>query len=265
MAHTQRTESEDYKGTTELRKHFVTRSSGASLGSQSADAGSAAAPSMSRRAAVAGVGMGAAALLCFVLTAGFSHGEGTVSKATAQQVFERRERIQAVKTKTAALPSVKDAERALVTAQVSADQVAELQNDYRYLTPGVAAAGGKLDPDMSLATRRNLTPHFTSSVSQSALGPWFLLASDRDVPAGLGIPMSFNSGFEWVALRPYLVRDDSVVEVTWLAMQKRPAKGHPPEVLAWARAEFDSRHKTFSAVEIGTTATGEALRQEVAR
>lgn len=219
-------------------------------------------PLMSRRAAIGGVGMGAAALLCFVLGAGFSGGEATVSDKTATEVFALQERVKAAQTKEESLPEATDAERGLVLAQNSADAVAQLQNDYRHLAPDVAAAGGRLDGSTA-TTQRNLVPYFAPSVDQSALQPWYLLASDKDVPAGVGIPMSFESGFEWIAQRPYFIDSDSRVRVTWLAVETHPAKGQDPAVLAWARADYDLTRKTLFDVQSGTTATGEALRLEV--
>lgn len=218
---------------------------------------------MSRRAAIGGVGMGAAALLCFVLGAGLSGGEATISDRTATEVFALQEWVKAAQTKEESLPAAKDAERGLVLAQTSADAVAQLQNDYRHLAPEVAAAGGKLDGSSASTTQRNLVPYFAPSVDQSSLQPWFLLASDKDVPAGVGIPMSFDSGFEWVAQRPYLIDADSRVRVTWLAVETHPAEGQTPAVLAWARADYDLTRKTLFDVRSGTTATGEALRLEV--
>ncbi|MFF3128668.1 hypothetical protein ACFVRD_41885 [Streptomyces sp. NPDC057908] len=212
---------------------------------------------------VAGVSMGVAALLCFVLSAGFSGGQTTVSDEAAQEVSSLQEQIRTVEAKTVALPKADDTERGLTGALTSAGQVAKLQNDYRYLTPGVAASGGKLDAAASQSTLRNLIPYFAPSVHQSDLGPWYLLASDKDVAAGVGIPMSFDSGFEWVAQVPYLVNNDSTITVTWLAMETRTGKGEKPAVLAWARADYGLVRKAFSNVQTGTTATGEALRQEV--
>lgn len=98
---------------------------------------------------------------------------------------------------------------------------------------------------------------------QADLGPWYLLASDKGVASGVGIPMSFNSGFEWITQVPYLVNDDSTVTVTWLAMETRTGAGEKPAVLAWARADFGLVRKAFVSIQTGTTATGEALKQEV--
>lgn len=218
---------------------------------------------MSRRAAIGGVCMGAAAVLCFVIGAGLSGGGSAVSASTAREVSGLREQIRVAETTTDALPRAEDADRALVTAQSSAGQIAQLQNDYRHLTPSVAAKGGTLDAAASESTRRNLTPYFSPEVGQPALEPWYLLASDKEVPAGTGIAMSFDSGFKWVAQRPYSIDEDSTIRVTWLAVETRPAQGQTPAVLAWADADYDMTRKTFSDVETGTTTTGEALRQEV--
>lgn len=220
-------------------------------------------PLMSRRAAISGVGMGAAALLCFVVGAGLSGGEATVSDKTAAEVFVLQERIKAAQTKEESLPAAKDAGRGLVLAQTSADSVAQLQDDYRHLAPEVSAAGGKLDGSSAATTQRNLVPYFAPSVDQSLLQPWYLLASDKDVSAGVGIPMSFDSGFTWIAQRPYFIDADSRVRVTWLAVESHPAQGQTPAVLAWARADYDLTRKTLFDVQTSTTAMGEALRLEV--
>ncbi|MFI1408698.1 hypothetical protein ACH4Y0_01975 [Streptomyces sp. NPDC020707] len=164
--------------------------------------------------------------------------------------------------KTAALPKADDAERGLTAALTAAGQVAKMQNDYRYLTPSVAADGGTLDTATSQSTLRNLIPYFAPSVHQADLGPRYLLAGDKDVAAGVGTPMGFSSGFEWVAQVPYLV-NDSTITVTWLAMETRTGAGERPVVLAWARADYDQVRKAFVNIQTGATATGEALRQEV--
>ncbi|QMU82917.1 hypothetical protein FV140_12995 [Paenarthrobacter ureafaciens] len=183
---------------------------------------------MSRRAAIGGVGMGAAALLCFVVGAGLSGGEAAVSHDKAQQIVSLREQIRTAQVHADALPEAMDADRALVTAQGAAEQIARLQNEYRHLTPSVTGAGGTLDQTAAEPTRRNLTPYFVPDVGQAALQPWYLLASDKAVPAGNEIPMSFDSGFEWVAQRPYSVEVGGTIRVTWLALQTRPAAGQAP-------------------------------------
>ncbi|MFD9867487.1 hypothetical protein ACFXI8_23685 [Streptomyces niveus] len=206
------------------------------------------------------------ALLCFVLSAGFSDGQSAVSDATVPEISSLRERIRTTEARTVALPQPDDATRGLAAARTAAGQVAKLQNDYRYLTPGVAADSGTLVRAMSQPTLRNLIPYFAPSVHQTELGPWYLLAGDRDVAAGVGIPMSFNSGFEWVAEVPYLVNDDSTVTVTWLAIETRSVRtgaGERPAVLAWARADYDLVRKAFVNIQTGRTVTGEALKQEV--
>lgn len=214
-----------------------------------------------KRTLVAGVSMGVGALLCFVLSAGFSGGQSAVSDTAAPEISSLQEQIRIAEAKTAALPKADDAERGLTAALTAAGQVAKLQNDYRYLTPSVAADGGSLDTATSESTLRNLIPYFAPSVHQADLRPWYLLASDKE--AGVGIPMSFNSGFEWVAQVPYLVNDDSTITVTWLAMETRTGAGERPAVLAWARADYDQVRKAFVNIQAGTTATGEALKQEV--
>ncbi|MFD2024178.1 hypothetical protein [Promicromonospora aerolata] len=212
---------------------------------------------------VAAVSMGVGALLCFVLAAGFAGGRPGDSAQMSQELFALQERIRVAEAKTVALPGAEDADRGLVAALSASGQVAKLQNDYRYLTPHVAASGGDVDFDASLSGRRNLVPYFAPSVDQARLAPWYLLAGDKDVASGIGTPMSFDSGFEWVAQVPYAITDDSSVEVTWLALETRTGQGETPALLAWASAHYDMHRRTFSGVTTGTTATGEALRLEV--
>ncbi|MEV7867528.1 hypothetical protein AB0P17_15810 [Streptomyces sp. NPDC088124] len=204
---------------------------------------------MRKRTLVAGASMGVGALLCFVPSAGFSGTQGAVSDTAAPEISSPLEQIGITEVKTAALPEAYDAERGLTAALTAAGQVAELQNDYRHLTPHVAADGGRLDTALSHSTLRNLTPYFAPSVHQADLGPWYLLASDKDVAAGVGIPASFHSGFEWIVQVPYLVNDDSTVTVTWLAMETRTSAGEKPAVLAWARADYDLVRKAFVSIQ----------------
>ncbi|WP_030559180.1 hypothetical protein [Streptomyces aureocirculatus] len=237
---------------------FASSQKGADTPGQTEPAGG-----LRKRTLAAGVSMGVGALLCFALSAGFSGGHSAVADTTAPEISSLQEQIRITEAKTATLPKADDAERGLTAAQTAAGQVAKLQNDYRYLTPSVAADGGTLDTATSQSTLHNLIPYFAPSVHQADLGPWYLLARDKDVAAGVGIPMSFNSGFKWVAQVPYLVNDDSTITVTWLAMETRTGAGERPAVLAWARADYDLVRKAFVKLRTGTTATGEALKQEV--
>lgn len=266
MASTQAGVSDEKSEDTSVRKRrfvAVPVSSEPDSGDEATQSETAPKPLMRKRAAIGGVAMGAASLLFFVVAAGFSGGAATISDEKAAEVFALREEIKTAETATEALPDVPDAERALVTAQVSATEIAGLQNDYRHLTPAVAASDGVLPTDRADSILRNLAPYFAPSVDQSLLSPWYLLASDKDIPSGSGLPMSFDSGFEWVAQRPYTITQDSTVRVIWLAVETRPAEGQDPAVLAWAQADYDLTRKTFFSIEFGTTATGEALRQEV--
>lgn len=259
MASTQTDES----GGGAMRKTRFVATSASSQEGADTPAQTEPAGGLRKRTLVAGVSMGVGALLCFVLSAGFSGGESAVSDRAAPEISSLREQIRITEAKTAALPKADDAERGLIAALTAAGQVVKLQNDYRYLTPSVAADGGTLVTATSQSTLRNLIPYFAPSVHQADLGPWYLLAGDKDVAAGVGIPMSFSSGFEWVAQVPYLVNDDSTITVTWLAMETRTGAGERPAVLAWARADYDLVRKAFVNIQTGTTATGEALRQEV--
>jgi hypothetical protein len=216
-----------------------------------------------RRAVIITAAIGTVALICFVMAAGFAGGQGTVSEATQAEVFELRDGIQLAEAKTEALPDAAHADRGLISALASADQVAQLQNDYRHLTPMVAADSGSLDPDAAMSTRRNLIPYFAQTEDPAVFTPWHLLAADADVPLGVGIPMSFESGFEWKAQVPSAINDDGTISVVWLALQKYTPEGVQPAVLAWARADYDITRKTFANVKVGTTTIGDDLGQEV--
>ena len=203
------------------------------------------------------------ALLLFIMSAGFGSSATTVSDADAQRIFTLREQIQTAQSQMTNLPHATDTQRGLDSALSAGHEVADLQNDYRALTPQVAQADGELDDDAALTTRRNLTPYFSPSVAQSDLDPWYLLASDQHVDDAVGIPMSFDSGFIWQVQVPSTVQTDSTIPVTWLAVQTEVAEGQTPVVLGWARADYDMTRKTFVNITTGTTTTGEALRQEV--
>lgn len=255
------TKTDESGGSAVRKTRFVATSASSQEGADPAQTEPAG--GLRKRTLVAGVSMGVGALLCFVLSAGFSGSQSAVSDTAAPEISLLQEQIRITEAKTAALPKADDAERGLTAALTAAGQVAKLQNNYRYLTPSVAADGGTLDTATSQSTLRNLIPYFAPSVHQANLGPWYLLASDKDAAAGVGIPMSFSSGFEWVAQTPYLVNDDSTITVTWLAMETRTGAGEKPAVLAWARADYDLVRKAFVNIQTCTTATGEALKQEV--
>ncbi|WP_181273680.1 hypothetical protein [Brevibacterium oceani] len=219
-------------------------------------------PLMSPRAAISGVGMIALAAICFVVSSVLGGGDVSVSEETERTAFELKTRVTEAEVKADSLPEVDDAEASLSRVQVAANQVADLQNDYRLLTPA-SAASGSLDEDAVQSSLRTLIPLFAPGTDQAELRPWYLLAADADVPAGTGLPMGFDSGFRWEAQVPYGIEPDSTIEVTWLAVQTRTAEGEEPAVLAWATATYDMTRGTFSNVKQGTTTTGEALKLEV--
>lgn len=219
---------------------------------------------LATRAVVVGVIMVVIALVAGVLAFGSSGSTGPeVSRADAKEIFDLREEIHLAEARAEELPEGRDAEHGLVKAMASADRVAALQNDYRQLTPRIEAADGVLDPVLVASTRRDLTPLFTPSVDASALDPWYLLASDASVPEAVGIPASFDSGFEWIPSTPATVEVDGVIPVTWQAIERHPAKGQDPAVLAWASADYDLTGQTFSEVRTGMTVQGAARGVEV--
>lgn len=219
---------------------------------------------LATRTVVAGVIMVVIALVIGVLAFGSSGSTGPeVSRADAKEIFDLREEIHLAEARAEELPESPDAERGLVKAMASADRVAALQNDYRQLTPRIEAADGVLDPVLVASIRRDLTPLFTPSVGASALDPWYLLASDASVPEAVGIPASFNSGFEWIVAAPTTVEADGMIPVTWQAIERHSAKGQDPAVLAWASADYDLTSQTFSKVRTGMTVQGAARGVEV--
>ncbi|GAA1457660.1 hypothetical protein NE857_21350 [Nocardiopsis exhalans] len=219
---------------------------------------------LTTRAVVAGVIMLVIALVAGVLAFGSSGSNGPeMSRADTKEIFDLREEIHLAEARAEELPKGRDAERGLLKAMAAADRVAALQNDYRQLTPRIEAADGVLDPVLVASTRRDLTPLFTPSVDASALDPWYLLASDASVPEAVGIPASFDSGFAWIAATPATVEVDGMIPVTWQAIERHPAKGQDPAVLAWASADYDLTGQTFSEVRTGMTVQGAARVMEV--
>lgn len=219
---------------------------------------------LAARAVVAGVSMIVIALVVGVLAFGSSGSIGPeMSRADAKEIFDLSEKIHLAEARAEELPESRDAERGLVKAIASADRVTALQNDYRQLTPRIEAVDGVLDPVLVDPTRRDLTPLFTPSVDASALDPWYLLASDASVPEAVGIPASFDSGFEWIVALPTIVEVDGVIPVTWQAIERHPAKGQDPAVLAWTSADYDLTGQTFSEVRTGMTVQGAARSMEV--
>lgn len=217
------------------------------------------------RTVVVGVVMVVISLVCFVLVIGSSGSSGEVrlSDADAKEIFSLREDIKAAEVAAEELPEPKDAERGLVIALQSASRIAKLQNDYRSLTPEVAEADGDLDPAATARTRQELTPYFTPSVDAGVTHPWYLLASDASVAAGIGIPSSFDSGFTWVVDVPTTIGTDGLVPVTWRAIETNPGEGQEPAVLAWVSADYDITRSTFSDIRQGTTVQGAARELEV--
>lgn len=217
------------------------------------------------RTVVVGVVMIVFSLVCFVLAIGTSGSAGGVqlSDANAQEIFSLREDINAAEVAAEELPEAGDAERGLVIALQSASRIAKLQNDYRSLAPQVAAANGTLDPALTARTRQELTPYFPPSVDASVTRPWYLLKSDTSVPAGIGIPRSFDSGFRWIVDVPTTIDAQGMAPVTWRAIETNPVKGQEPTVLAWVSADYDITTSTFSDVREGTTVQGAARELEV--
>lgn len=231
---------------------------GSSLDASDDENSAAAAPRRSQRGTVvASVAMTVLALGGFVVAAGWSGASATIDETTATQVYELRDRIRSAQTQAEALPVAVDAERGLVNATTSAQQVAVLQNGYRSLnSPGAS--------DISiLSSQRALTPYFTPTTDPTSLGPWYLLEADSQVPAGNGLLTNFDSGFEWVAQTPQVIETDGSIQVVWLAQQTRTAPDQKPAVLAQASASFDLTRRTFYDLEIQITSTGQQYAAEV--
>lgn len=233
-------------------------------GSESAEASAGVFEGLTRRTVVPAVAMGAAGMLCMTLALATAGGEPQVSEEAAAQVFELQDRRSTALAAAEALPDPGNAERSLSAAHQRAQRIAELQNDYRHLTPQ-AAEDGELDPASVLSTRGNLMPYFASTVSPEAVEPWYLLDADRHVPLGTGIPMSFDSGFVWRAGSPQTVNADGTVPVVWTAIQTRPGTdedGEPlePAVLAVATADYDHQRAAFGDVRVVVTTAGHQLR-----
>lgn len=213
-------------------------------------------------AALGGVGMGLATVVCLAIGI-VSAGGGSIDTHTAEQVTHVRDQVREIRGQVDDLPSTRDAQRGLDTARQSAEDVARMQNDYRALTPEVVKDDGKPESGQTDTTSRSLKPYFAPTVDDEVMQPWYLLASDAKVPKGSGLAMGFDSGFRWEAQTPSTVDADGVVRVTWLAKQTRTGKDESSAVLAWRQADYDMNRKTFSDVTGGTTTVGDDLQVEV--
>lgn len=215
------------------------------------------------RSLVAGVVMGVLAI-AVVLTALVLPGVagGQVRDEDDDAAFALRERISVARAKSEALPAAQDAERGLTVAHKMATEVADRQDDYRWLAARLTD-DGEVDTALGAGTRRNLVPYFETIVDRDVFDPWYLLDADRDVPVGIGSPVGFDSGFTWQAQMPVLINDDGTVPVTWLAVETRTGDGAEPAVLAWAQADYDLTRRVFMHVTTGVTVTGEGLQLEV--
>jgi len=222
---------------------------------------------LGRCGAACAVVMVVAAVGCFAASIQVSPAKGSseVSPADRQAIFDLRERIALTESREEALPDRPATERGLVTARESATRVADLQNQYRVFSPAIGDDGGALGRRGELGEEvvRDLRPYFTTGVDLAVLEPWYLLASDTQVPVGSGLPATFRSGFHWVAQDPYGIDQAGVVRVSWLALETNEVPGARPRVLAWAQADYDLVRKVFSGVRTGTTVQGETLRLEV--
>lgn len=211
---------------------------------------------------ITGVSMVVIAVFCFVIAFSVTP-EQTVSEADEKEIFALRKEISAAQVARDELPDAQTGERSLVQAHEAAVDIAQMQNSYRSLAVDAAAADGRLEDGQLISGKRDLTPYFDPSTDNALLGPWYLLAADADVEPGTGIPEFFDSGFAWQAQMPADITTAGTVPVTWIAVQTRTAEDAEPATLAWARAEYDITRQVVTDLQIGTTALGEALRQEV--
>lgn len=227
------------------------------------DAVGAQAPLVSRRTLIISATMAAGALAGFILSAGVGdHAARTPGRA--ERTAGLRKRIADVRAGTQSLPDIEQAQRGTVMALSAAARVAGLQNGFQRLTPRIASGGGGLPRDEADRIRRSLAPLFAPTVDRATLGPWYLLASDRHVPAGSGLTIGFDSGMEWEARVAATIGSDGRIPVVWLALPTHQREGQPT-ILAWAASGYDIRRSAFSGVETGTTVAGESLRQAVIR
>lgn len=209
---------------------------------------------------VAGVVALVVGLMGFV-GAGVAAGQGPqIDPGHEQRISQLRSGIETAEAQRESLPRVDEVERMLVNALQAGVDVAQLQNDYRSLTPAVAANRGRLEADRSEGIRRQLSPHFDDSVDPELLNPWYLLSSDSTAGAGIGIPQSFHSGFAWYAQVPTTIELDSNIAVTWVA---RATSGDTTTVLAWARANYDPTRQVFTDLTTVTTTAGALRGMEV--
>lgn len=206
-------------------------------------------------------GAGAALLVLGVVMV-FGSSTPSVSPADQEAIGQLQSQIDDVRGQRDSLPSTKDADRDLIKALDAANGVADAQNSYRMLAVDVDK-DGTLEKGLTAAGERSLSPLLDPASTSEVFGPWYLLASDAKVPVGIGIPETFGSGFAWQAQVPSVISDDGSVPVTWVATQTATAKGHDPQVLAWAQGSYDTTRQVFTDVRVGTTTTGQGLGLEV--
>lgn len=166
-----------------------------------------------------------------------------------------------VKSEYEVLPEVKDAQRGIRTARETAIDVADLQNSYR---PVVKKVDERVLKHRDIATvEHNLIPHFSPTTPRETLRPWFLLAHDRTVSMDAGDNQDFDSGFEWVAYDPQVIRKDGTIPVVWVAKQRTTKADEVPVIFAWVTAQFSPQTHTLSTPEIHITDAGERVREHV--
>lgn len=207
------------------------------------------------------IGGAGAALLTLGIVTALGSSTPTVPIADQKEIVSLHTQIDEVKAHRGSLPSAKDGERDLIKALDAANGVADAQNSYRMLANRVE--DGALDPALTDAGERSLTPLLDPASDQSLFGPWYLLASDALVPVGIGIPETFGSGMVWQAQVPSILSQSGTVPVTWIATQTTTTKDREPEILAWAQADYDTTRQVFTDVRVGTTTTGKGLELEV--
>lgn len=200
---------------------------------------------------ISAAAMVTAAIIATVMAASTAgSADPPLDPAVATAIATTGDELELVTFERNELLGVDAVERALAAAQVAATSVADLQNDYRFLTPRIAKEG-LAGNDRAAIIAGNLRGHLTAGQMPALADPWYLLASDAQAPTGIGLPATFASGFSWRPTGVYRMDEAGLVPVIWLAT------GTDGQLLAWASGRYDPVRSAFGQMTLGYTQAGQ--------
>lgn len=202
--------------------------------------------------------LAALGLLALLASTGFATEVDPVIEQAQHTAIELNIQTELAGKQAAGLPEASKAMASITSAKAAATSVARWQNEYSVAVPRMVADKGVLSDELAESSRRGLTSLFSLNVDDTALEPWYLLASDASVPSGSLVPTLFSSGVSWEANEVTQVNIDGSVPVTWVAYDRPDHQ----KMLAWAHGDFDTRQQVFTNLTIGTTSSGASLELE---